>query len=448
MNCDPIRRLAAALCFLVGTAITTSCAGPAESPIAPSFAKAASGPSVTASNPSYGHEGEVSKQVTITGSGFAPGAQAAWERSGVADPKIQVVSTQYVSSTQVVATITIAGDAALSLYDISVTNSDRKKGIGYALFEVTQATAITGTEIAFGVNANGEIVGRVGTPGAFYFSQLAGLTALGSPGRALDISGDGITVAGGNSINSSNTEAYLYTNAGGLWQKTTLPRDPAACIATARAIGSDAFGAAVFVGGVENGGCYSGKNLHRQPRIWTQSGGSWVKNVLPGGPNTDDMLDDVNGAGIAVGTANGKAAVWTPNGLGGWSLVLIGASGSALHAVNNTATLAVGETNGVAQYWTFSGGTWSGPVGLPGGCTSAVSIDVAGNILANGCSSGNRQVPAVILPPYAAGNVLLLGGLGDSRAAVTANDISATGGWIVGQASLQNTGTGVYWKIF
>ncbi len=453
MNYASVRHLVASLLMVAGVLITASCSGPAEPGVAPNFAKAASGPSVTSADPAYGHKGDVGKQVTIIGSGFTAGAVVAWERNGVPEPKIQVISTQYVSSSQVIATITIAADATVDLYDISVTNKDRKKGIGYALFEVTQAVAISGTENAFGVNSNGQITGRVGVPGAFYFSDASGLVTLGGNGHGSDLSEDGFAVVGGNTINASNGQAYIFTLSGGVWTEAFLPKDPASCIATARAVASDpTTGAAMLIGGVENGGCYSGSNLHRKPRVWTPSGSGWTRMILPGGTNTDDLLNGITAGGIAVGRANNQAAVWDPNGPGAWALTLIGPQGSFLNGINNSGTLAVGGTTAgnstAAAYWIRSGSIWSGPFGLPGGCTSAADVDESGRIVANDCANGNRRTPAVILSPYGAGNVIFLGGLGDSRNASSIQGISAQGGWIVGQASLKNLGTGVYWRIF
>src|SRR4029079_7750379 len=148
-------------------------------------------------------------------------------------------------------------------------------------------------------------------------------------------------------------------------QKTLLPKNPASCIVVAYAIASDATGAATSVGGVENDGCFNQNNLNRKPRIWTLTGSGWVKSILPGISRSDDLLLDVVSSGVAVGSAGNRAAVWTPNGAGAWTLAQIGSSGSILHAVKGDGTLAAGETNGVAQYWTLSGITWTGPFNLP-----------------------------------------------------------------------------------
>ena len=132
-------------------------------------------------------------------------------------------------------------------------------------------------------------------------------------------------------------------------------------------------------------------------------------------------------------TPGSNAAALTPTGV---RAAFCGAVGGSA-AGNSTS----------AAYWTRSGSTWSGPFGLPAGCSSAVDVDESGRIVANDCTNGNRRTPAVILPPYGSGIVIFLGGLGDSRNASSAQGISATNGWIVGQASLKNLGTGVYWKM-
>jgi hypothetical protein len=127
-----------ALALLVGFAVACSTDGPPGPTLVgdANFAKSTSGPTVTATVPDSGTQGDVGKQVTITGTGFAAGAVADWERNGQVDPKITVRSTQFVSSTQVIATIDIAPDADVTTYDVAVTNTDRKKGIGSELFAV------------------------------------------------------------------------------------------------------------------------------------------------------------------------------------------------------------------------------------------------------------------------------------------------------------------------
>src|SRR5262249_27463662 len=86
----------------------------------PTFGKSSGGPAVNAANPASGHQGDVTLDVTITGSGFDSGSRASWQRNGVPDPKITVNSTRYNSATSLTANITIAADAVVATYDIAV----------------------------------------------------------------------------------------------------------------------------------------------------------------------------------------------------------------------------------------------------------------------------------------------------------------------------------------
>ena len=98
---------------------------------------AGSGPAVSATDPAFGRQGDIQLSVRVLGSGFDQGSTASWERDGVADPGITVHGTRYVSSRELVATISIAPDAELDFYDVAVYTSSRKKGIGMEMFEVT-----------------------------------------------------------------------------------------------------------------------------------------------------------------------------------------------------------------------------------------------------------------------------------------------------------------------
>lgn len=452
VNRDSIWQRSSAVVLSVAIAFLTGCSSDPASPTVRiddvRLAKASAGVSVTAANPNVGHDGDVGVVVTITGSGFVAGAQPAWERGGVADSKIQVVSATVVSSTQLTATINIAPDATIDLYDVSVTNPDKKKGIGYLLFEVTQATAISGTEIAYGATDAGEVTGRAGVPGVFFFAPATGVDTLGSPGRGFDISADGRTIVGGTTINALNDHPYIYTFDGATWTYAALPKNASATMTRPLSVASDpTTGAPTLIGGWDSQGSTGPNNLNRRPRLWVPDVGGWTRVELTS-TGTDDLVEDVSATSVAVGSANGRAAVWMPNGTGGWTApVFIGPAGSDIHGVNSAGTIAVGVSGSAAVYWTNSGGVWSAALSIGGGCTSAQAIDDNARIVVNGCPKGARRVPGLVTAPYAGANVTLLGGLGDNANTTVAQNISRGGATIVGQSTVKNQATGVFWRL-
>jgi len=409
-------------------------------------AKPASAPVVTSADPPYGHQGDVALVVGVYGSGFGSDAVASWERNGAPDPKVTVRSTRYISSTQLEATIDIAVDATISLYDVAVTTNG-KKGIGTERFEVSQAIAIEGAGLARDVNENGEITGV----GPYFWSPTTGLEILAASGSGWGVSEDGLTVAGGVGDGSpTGTTAVVWTRSGGAWVQTALPRDPAAAGGNARAVASDPLtNAAALIGGVDVFRL-KGNKFRREPRVWAQSGGGWQRTVLPGtGGSAEGQVNDVNAAGVAVGNTPSGATVWQPNGSGGWTAALIGPAGGDANAINGAGTLAVGQSGGVAAYWQFAGGTWTGPISLPGGCQLATGVDDFGRIVASLCQiSSTRTTAAVILPPYDASSVMFLSGFGDRTDGAQVEGISPQGHWIVGRAILRGGIAGAYWNLF
>ncbi len=98
--------------------------------------------SVNAAVPPEGAQDTVGLLVRITGKNFAPGARADFFRSGTSDPAgVTVRSTRVVSSGEIEATVDIAVAAALSTFDIRVTNSNGRSGKGSDLFTVVEKGA-------------------------------------------------------------------------------------------------------------------------------------------------------------------------------------------------------------------------------------------------------------------------------------------------------------------
>ncbi|HJR35649.1 MAG TPA: IPT/TIG domain-containing protein [Gemmatimonadales bacterium] len=438
-------RVGTVIRVFAGTALFLGCQTALESPAGPEAITAAgggggrpvSGPSVTSASPAFGNAGEVGKRVTIRGSGFAPGAQAAWERGGAPDPKVTVTSTEFVSSTELVATITIAPDASIDLYDISVMLLDRKKGIGYARFEVTQAMAVPGTYPLRGANDTGEMTG--GGNGTIWFNPASGIVVLDGLGAGWAIDQTGTVLVSGGPV------PRLWNKIAGAWQLTLLPADPAATGGRASSLTADGTGQALFIGGLET--VPAGKKATvQQPRVWRweTASGAWTRIILPTGPSSNGDVLGVSNNGVAAGWIGAfQAAVWEPNGAG-YSLITLAPNGSRAMGINAAGTLIVGASGGLAAYWErLPGGGWSAPITLPGGCTLARAVDDLGRIVANDCPSGNRTTPAIFAAPYSTATMTRLGGLGPTNAGY-AEGISPSGIYVVGQAQ----GVGVYWQIF
>ncbi len=93
---------------------------------------------VTAANPNNAPQGTVNLNVLVNGSGFKKGALAKFFISGTTDPGgIQVNSTAFVNSNQLVSNINVASNAVITKFDIVVALTDGRSGKGTQLFAVT-----------------------------------------------------------------------------------------------------------------------------------------------------------------------------------------------------------------------------------------------------------------------------------------------------------------------
>jgi len=92
---------------------------------------------VASATPNNAQQGTVNLDVKVAGSGFANGATTTWYVTGTTDTGGVVVnSTTFVNSSQVVANITIPGNATVSGYDIVVKNTSGRTGVGSDQFTV------------------------------------------------------------------------------------------------------------------------------------------------------------------------------------------------------------------------------------------------------------------------------------------------------------------------
>jgi hypothetical protein len=401
--------------------------------------------------PSYGKQGQTSEQVSITGSGFDAGTTVAWERAGMVDPKIRPYNTVVVSSTQITTTIDIAVDADMALYDVAVTTSGRKRGIGTEMFEVTQATAIStlgGGSLPRDVNSSGLVTGRGGPPTgptqAVFWTGATDLVNLGVMGTAWAADELGTTLAGHVAMASGVIQATVWTWSGDAWHFAALPTDPSISESRAMTVASDATGAAVFIGGAEWVNVKGASDV--RPRIWRRTDTGWTRTVLQmpaGATPAAGWVVDANARGQAVS----QGIVWEPDGLA-WRGTLLPGTSPWARGISEDGTMVVGASGRYAAYWRrLANGSWSSPVRLPDGCTLAMDVDATGRILVVGCQGGGYKGAALTAPPYT--TLTYLGGLGvQPREGGSIEGMSERNGWIVGSVMLTTTGqTGIYWQI-
>jgi len=412
--------------------------------------------SVKATDPGFGDQGQIHETVTITGSGFKDGATAAWLRNGAVDQKITVVSTQFVNSTTLVAVIDIAADAPLDFRDVQVYNRDRTQGIGAAVFEVTQAHIISGALVARDVNDNGEVTGSLSNGGTFYYNILTGLfqTVSAAAGTGYEISPRGDAIAG-EGLGSGQPVLYRRTGQiGTAWTVTQLPIDPNAVSGVADAMVTDpGTGEVTMLGGIEtfSGG---GKCIVGNAVIWTvqASTGTWQRTVLPknGACQSELRPRGLSANGTAVGRVDGVAAVWTPNGSGGYTLTLL--DGAYADGIDGSASMIVGEsssrrTASVAVYWLASGAGWGNAIPFTGSCIASRDVaDVSRRVTLNNCSFGGNSVTyaAYMDPPYS--SLTKLGGVGGHNDDFVSG-ISPSGRYMVGYGFTSGSAkVGVYWS--
>jgi len=448
-----LRRLA----LLAASAlVVASCTDAAPTPLAPgspALARAtkSTGPVVAAAEPAFGRQGETGKVVTITGSGFAEGATVAWERDGVADPRVAVRAVVVRSATQIDATIDIAPDADIDLYDISVTTLDKKKGIGAEKFEVTLAIVLMNlgsqSDASFvrGVNDRGEAVGYSGSMTPAVWSASGEVWGLGGgAGQAWEIDEAGTTIVG-----AADGYPVIWRRAGDGWAAVErLPIGTGAVGGIAYAVASDPLtGVATILAGAESVKGSKGNTTYSRPLLWRRAGDAWLRAPLPmpeSGVEVTSHVNDVNEAGEAVGIVDsralGRRAVhWDRDGVPR----IIGPADTRAQGIDVTGTIIGGTSSNVGVRWRrAASGAWEGPILLPGDCYRAMAVDDHGRIV-GACSSG-----VVWLPEADGYRLTRLGGLGVGDAGSGGEAISRHGLTLGGGARSVSRTYAAIWRIF
>ncbi len=402
-------------------------------------ARTTTGPTVTSTSPSSSVR-NVTLDVRVLGSGFDQGTRAEWAIHGVRSPKVVTNSTRFVSSGELVANITIAADAEVTLYDVIVTTASGKPGIGTETFEVTvQETLVTIEGEGLAINESGQVVGTsggravmwengvkrdLGIPAGFTSARAEGINNLGH------VVGYAMVQVG----TTWNVRAFLWTPA------TGLQLLPGSAYSTARAIND----AGVIVGYAKGA---DGKG----------AGAVWVNGALTLLPNGTGDAYDVNSAGQVVGDASGgavvggvnfgRAYIWSAASGLQFVSTLRGSLGEALginddgsvvgwgpHATNDSLVQAYVTKNGVARNLVE---------GLQGG-QSSVGIKVSRNGLVAGRFGGAAKKAALWL---ANGSLVIL----NSRYAGEALDVNSSGqvlGYVDVPGKRGSTKRVVLWKLY
>jgi hypothetical protein len=393
-------RLILVLVLAGSLALSSGCSdsvtGPAREPV---LARAGSGPTVTSASP-YEARQDTTLDVHVLGSGFDRGSTVEFVRAEVVDPNLHVNATSLRNSGELVVNITISADAETVPYDVRVTTSTGKKGIGTELFVVDVA-----------------------------FEPLA----APSGGSIVDDAGATGFIAG--SISSSCAAGF----APALWdpaaQLIPLPVPAGTCGGTARTVNGT---------GVAAGTAYVGSRATTAVR-WVPGAGSYSVEPLPPLSNGIEAGPwDINESGAI--TSGNDAAVWTA-ATGWWMLTKpSGATSCVATSTNDGGALIARCAIGGQFQGVFWASAAAAPVVLP--VPSGVASQTPRRINGSGVIAGWVQVagvtrPARWIPSGSTWSLEILADLGRGGAVLEINEAGQLAG------SINASGTGyprpAYW---
>ena len=426
---------------------------PTELIVTARTAAAGSGPTVKYTDPDTATV-DTTLNVRVFGSGYDQGSRADWAFKGVVSDKIVTNSTQFVSSTELVANITIARNANLGSHDVIVTTATGKPGMGTELFVVTLKTTGLGTlgglaSQATAINNAGQVVGNslnaAGQHRAFIWTKATGMRDLGTLGgptaQALDINDAG-QVVGYSSHANGDVRAYLWTEAGGMRdigpvesafrRSTSISRNGNIALEGSSPSGVTA---AVFhwsAGVVEE--------ISRLPGSSYGVNSSWQ---VVGSSHTDPANEAVQ-----------QAVLWSRSGFG-WEERLLGFLGGGYSSTArgiNDAGQVVGRSNTsqrgeLAFIWTATDGMRQLPNLPHRDRSSARDISNSGEIVGY-TQSRNLEARATLWSPVTGGWKVtdLAGELQSQSSAAGVNDV----GQVVGSGFLKTGASGqqaILWEF-
>ena len=436
--------------------------------VLPRFAKPAVGLAVASASPAFGDQG-VTIDVHVLGSGFTAGAQATWLLHGAPDAHVHTNKTTFVSSTELVANITIASDATLAFWDVQVALAGGKNGVGSELFEVTSAQILGsgtpgGDARVFGVSESGAQIAGYAS-GAWVYDQDAGMISLGQ-GQAMAVDPLG-TLVGGKDGAGLPTVWIRQSAAAWIPQHVPSLLSPAGTSGRLQGAARAADGTLLLTGfDTWANNSKPSSPLHHRVALWTRDQtGQWqeLEYALPAGFGGGAGID-VNPLGQIVGQPEGQTigVIWdNPT----TSVVLDGLAKS----ISDDGRLAVGfkfvGSDQVPMIWWRDPSTqqWHttgiqlpslGGASCPAG--NANGVNSAGFIVGRSCIGSQKFQATVWHVDFAGPTPVLssgpngLSGLGKSGAEDVSNaaSISETAPyWISGFAASSPSQVAVRWRL-
>ena len=437
------------LLALAGCGERTLTSPPTESPDFARGARAANGPTVTSTNPSFAPRG-TTLSVHVFGSGYDQGSRAIWALHGDTTftvTRIKTNSTTFVSSTELTANITIQADAAIDAYDVVVVMTTGKKGIGIELFAVTldivdlglgdfsTATAINGSSQIVGRSASGAFVWQAGV--VAHLGPLPGSTGA----QAEDINASGWVV--GTSSTATGCRAVLWR------PKTGGGYNPPLDLGTLGGSCSEA--TAINDNGVVAGDSKVSGDAVSHAVIWDANGQIHDIHTVQGG---ESFTWGINALGQVVGQWNGptyqQAFRYTPGtgmellpGLGGPQGVALDING-----LGQVVGWSGPSVNDPLRATLWQGGSITDLGTLGGKSSVGFAITDDGRVVGRSETAGRRGSVQYVAFVWTAGDGMRsLGSVtGKNYTYAQALDIN-TNGWIVGEnGPLAGAGHATLWR--
>ena len=216
-------RFAVLTAMLLAACVGTS---PDEREGEPSLAKgggsggAAADPAVTATDPTSAPQ-DTTITLRVLGTGYDRGSKVELLLNGQSLTTIKTNSTKYVNSTELAANITIAADALVDSYDVAVTTSTGRRGVGTELFAVR-------------VRGNTDLDSHANW--TFYSTLSDGVTATGIYGDGRGLDGGPSSVAGESTypgetcgVRGKLFNSVTASNSGDAVFSPAFTTDPTAC---------------------------------------------------------------------------------------------------------------------------------------------------------------------------------------------------------------------------